>query len=213
VSKTILLLQFVSLTVCAQTFNLEMLAGTDPEFKKNSWHLGMDVGYPIFDMANIHGGFRLTSHVVEPKWNLSDEEKRNLTTSIYNFYFYAGSRVFLPVFKFNKGQENVTTVGIMPECRLFFTPWNPRKFKYKTDDGYITATGKFQPHFCYGIGGGIYIERTEYGPAIVLKCEYTTMDAFKTLRTLDYSGRDMDFSGAVVITLGLSLFKWGFLQS
>lgn len=207
-----LFLSFVSLTAGAQTFNFEALLGTDPMLKKQSVHLGADAGYSLFDRANIHGGLRWSHHFVEARGGMSDEEKENRTTGLNTIYLYTGTRVFLPLFKFAKGKENEGIVGIMPEGRLFFTPWNPRKFKYKSsNEEYVTVTGKFQPHLCYGLGGGIYLERPNYGSVVVLKCEYTTMDAFKTLRTLDYGNKEVDFPGAMVITLGFSIFKWGFL--
>ncbi len=207
------ILVFCVISSCrAQTFNFETFLGTDPHLKKQSIHFGIDFGYSIIDKGNVHFGIRGIRYFIEPRRDLSDVEKQNITTDLYPIYFYTGSRFYLPLFKFAKGKENEGIVGIMPEGRLFFTPWNPREMKYKTIDGqYVTVTGKFQPHLCYGLGGGIYIERPNYGSVVVLKCEYTTMDAFKTLRTLDYGNKEVDFPGAVVITLGFSFFKWGFL--
>ncbi len=200
-----ILLTFSIIKSSAQSFNIDASLATDAKNNIFIWNISPGIGYSFTDKDYICGGIKFQSYSLIPSYD-RDEDDLWTTTTVLNFMFYAGTRYAQPVIKTKNSKK---TLGVFPEVRLYLNPYLPRKIKFIDDNNEkVTVRGDYSMQASLGIGFGIYLMETDGNAYFALKFEYSTIDAFKTLRQLDYKNKHFDFPVDTQFSLGLSIFLW-----
>ena len=71
-----------------------------------------------------------------------------------------------------------------------------------------SAKGDYSCQMAYSIGFGIYFEKTNSDKYFSVTFEYNTIDAFKTIKQLDFEGKNFDFPTIEQYSIGFSIFFW-----
>lgn len=190
----------------AQSFNIDASIATDPENSIMIYNVSPGLGYSFTNNDYLYGGIKFQSYSLVPRYS-RDQNDLWSTTNVLNFMFYGGIRYNIPLFKIKNDADLEHIIGIFPESRLYFNPYVPRQLKYiDENNAEVTATGEYATQFAYGIGFGIYIKEKENNASFALKFEYSNIDAFQTLRELDYGNKHFDFPSTTQYSIGISLF-------
>lgn len=195
-----------SICASAQSFNIDASIATDPENSIMIYNFSSGAGYSFTNNDYFFGGIKFQSYSLIPK-SKRDENDLWSTTNVLNFMFYGGIRYNIPLIRINKNSESEHILGFFPEYRLYFNPYVPRKIKYiDENNAEVTSSGDYATQFAHGIGFGIYIKEKENNASFALRFEYSNIDAFQTLRELDYGTKHFDFPSNTQYSIGISLF-------
>ncbi len=196
-------------TLCkSQSFNVDASIGTDSKNILMIFSLNPAIGYSFTDRDYFAVGFKFQTYSLIPKYDRIEGDNWS-TETVINFMFCTGTRYLIPLIKVHRNKENETTIGFYPELKFYFNPYVPRIIKYiDNDDIEIKRKSKYSTQFAYGIGFGIYFERKDYGKYVAISFEYSSIDAFKELRTLDYPNKHFDFPTQRQFSIGFSIFNW-----
>ena len=131
-----------------------------------------------------------------------------LTTDLWNFPVFVGLRSAFNLFEVKKGTGSY--IGVFPECRLYFSPFLPRKIDYLEHQEYPepdivrSIKGKRMSQWATGFGGGIYYGNLNRA-FLALKFETNSIDSFESIRSLDYK-KDVFGSRSRQFIISLSLY-------
>lgn len=206
----IILLLLLSATIGkSQSFNVDGGMGTDSKNTIFLYNLNPAIGYSFTDKDYFAVGFKFQTYSLIPKFD-RDEDDLWSTTTILNFMLYTDARYLLPLGKIHRNTENEQTIGIYPEVKLYFNPYVPNRIKYIDIDSEekVETKGNYTTQLAYGLGFGIYFERKDYDKYLAISFEYSSIDAFKVLRTLEYQNKHFDFPTNRQFSIGFSIFVW-----
>lgn len=114
------------------------------------------------------------------------------TERLYNFNLFVGGR-YSVILRDSEDENSFRRIGFFPEFRFYYCPLIPRRIKYwDENDVLVKSKGPYSSQFTYGMGGGIYMGNRA-GAYIALKFEVNGIDITRSLRQIDYAGKD-DFS-------------------
>lgn len=183
--------------------------GTDSKNNLMIYSLNPAIGYSFTDRDYFAIGFKFQTYSLIPRYNRNKDDNWS-TETVINFMFYTGTRYLIPLLKVHRNKENETTIGFYPEIKMYFNPYVPRIIKYidNNNEAEIKRKGKYSTQFAYGIGLGIYFEKKDLGQYVAISFEYSNIDAFKELRTLEYPNKHFDFPTQRQFSIGISVFIW-----
>lgn len=207
--KSLFFILFIlSVSICnSQTFKFDGSIATDSKGAIFIYNLNPGVGYSFIDRDYFFGGVKYQNYSLIPKGSRNEDDTWS-TTTISNFMFQAGFRYYIPICRPNKNTEKEMLIGFFPECSLYFNPFVPRKIKYIDNNGQnIRLVGNYRTQFPYGIGIGIFFKRIMGKGLIAFNFEYSTIDAFRTLRDLDYKNKEFNFPDKSQYSIGISISR------
>ena len=193
--------------VCfSQSFNIDGSIATDNGNNLFIYNFNPGVGVSITNNDYIFGGIKFQAYNLIPKSD-RDEDDVWTTTTVLNFLVYSGVRHLIPLVRINKNSEDEYIIGIFPEGKLYFNPYVPRKLKYINDNNIEkTAEGDYSCQLAYALGFGVFFRESNEDNYLALNFEFSTIDAFKTIRTLNVENKHFDFPTQKQFSVGLSLF-------
>lgn len=196
-------------TLCkSQSYNIDGCIGTDSKNNLMIYSLNPAIGYSFTDKDYFAVGFKFQTYSLIPKYKRNNDDAWS-TTTILNFLVSTDARYLIPLIKIKRNTENERTIGFYPEIKLYFNPYVPNTIKYiDNNEVELKRKGNYSTQFAYGIGFGIYLERKDYGKYLAISFEYSSIDAFKELRTLEYPNKHFDFPTQRQFSIGISLFIW-----
>lgn len=198
----------MSLNVISQSFSIDGSIGTDSKNTLFLYNLNPSIGYSFTEKDYFFIGFKFQAYNFIPKRDRIDDDLWS-TTTILNFMVDVGTKYLIPIGKIHKGKENENTIGLYPEVKIYFNPYLPNSIKYLDEnDEEIKRKGKYSNQIAYGIGFGIYFERKYMGKYMAISLEYSSIDAFKEIRTLDFANKSFEFPTNRQFSLGFSYFIW-----
>jgi len=190
-------------------------------FQGDEWmnyDAGIAFGYSVIKGESLNNGVSSTGFVgvkvqkfpiVSPASLRKEEDKFNgLTTDLWNFPVFVGLRSAFNLFEVKKGTGSY--IGVFPECRLYFSPFLPRKIDYLEHQEYPepdivrSIKGKRMSQWATGFGGGIYYGNLNRA-FLALKFETNSIDSFESIRSLDYK-KDVFGSRSRQFIISLSLY-------
>ena len=214
------LLSFFWLSFAAQAQTAAMFEfGTG--FQGDEWmnyDAGIAFGYSVIKGESLNNGVSSTGFVgvkvqkfpiVSPASLRKEENKYNgLTTDLWNFPVFVSLRSAFNLFEVKKGTGSY--IGVFPECRLYFSPFLPRKIDYLEHQEYPepdivrSIKGERMSQWATGFGGGIYYGNLNRA-FLALKFETNSIDSFESIRSLDYK-KDVFGSRSRQFIISLSLY-------
>ncbi len=202
------LLLFLTITGKSQSYNIDGSIGTDSKNTLFLYNINPAIGYSFIDRDYFSFGFKFQTYSFIPKLDRNKDDLWS-TTTIMNFMFYTGTRYLIPLVKIHRNKENENTIGFYPEIKMYFNPYVPNTIKYiDNNELEIKRKGKYSTQLAYGIGFGLYFERKDYGRYLAISFEYSSIDAFKELRKLEYPNKHFDFPTQRQFSIGFSVFIW-----
>jgi hypothetical protein len=166
------------------------------------------LGHSFTDMDYFSGGIKFQGYSFIPKMDRIEGDSWS-TETVLNFMFYSGARYLIPVLHMNKNTQEDKFVGIVPQIRMYFNPYVPRILKYIDDNEMeVEVKGDYSAQLAYGIGFGVYFQGVDDDAYAAIMFEYSTIDAFSTLRGLTYENKNFDFPAPTQFSISLSLFVW-----
>ena len=189
----------------SQSFNIDVGIGTDSQNRLFNYDFNPGIGYSFTDKDYLFAGFKFQTYSLIPK-SRRDSNDLWSTTNIHNFLFDAGARYLFPFA--DRKKIVIGKIGFYPEVKLYFNPYVPRKLKYIDNlENEIKVKGEYDTGFAYSIGLGVYFSN-KYQHYGALSFEYSTIDAFKTLRKLNFENENFDFPAKNLFSINLSIFFW-----
>ena len=204
--KICFLFCIVSYPILSQSFNIDASIATDTENNLFLYNIAPGIGHSFLKSDYLYGGFKFQSYSLISRAD-RDENDFWSTNNILNFMVFGGWRYNQHLFRFNRGEDNEHIVGIYPDGRFYFNPYLPRSIKYVDDIGSeIKQTGDYATQFAYGVGVGVFFKQTQNNAYFSVKFEYSNIDAFATLRNLEYGNKHFNFPQTEQYSIGISIF-------
>lgn len=195
-------------TCYSQSFNVDASIATDSKNNLFIYNFNPGIGYCFAERDYIFGGLKYQVYNLIPKYNRVDDDLWS-TNTIHNLLVYSGARYLIPITKIKKNTVNEYTVGFIPEVKVYYNPYVPRQLKYINSSGEeVSAKGDYSCQVSYSFGLGIYFEPVNSDKYFALNFEYNTIDAFKTIKKLNYQGKTFNFPTNEQYSIGFSLFFW-----
>lgn len=192
----------------SQSFNVDASIATDSKNNLFIYNFSPGVGYCFSDRDYIFGGLKYQVYSLIPKYDRVEDDSWS-TNTIHNLLVYTGARYLLPITKIKKNTDNEYTIGFIPEVKIYLNPYVPRRLKYiNNSDEEVSAKGDYSCQVSYSFGFGIYFEPTNSDKYFALNFEYSTIDAFKTIKQLNYEGKTFNFPTKEQYSIGFSFFFW-----
>lgn len=192
----------------SQSFNLDASISTDSKNTLFIYNFSPGIGYCFSDRDYVFGGIKYQVYNLIPKYDRVEDDLWS-TNTVHNFLVYTGARYLFPITKIKKNTDNEHIIGIMPEFKVYLNPYVPRRLKYINNLGEEkSAKGDYSCQIAYSIGFGIYFEQTNSDKYFSVTFEYNTIDAFKTIKQLDFEGKSFDFPTIEQYSIGFSIFFW-----
>jgi hypothetical protein len=208
--KTLLycFLLLIPISVVSQSVNADVGIATDASNTLFVVDLGGGIGHSFTDRDYLSGGIKFQGYSFIPKMDRIDGDSWS-TETVLNVVFYSGARYLIPVLHINRNTDEAKTVGLVPQVRMYFNPYVPRRLKYIDDNEMgVEVKGRYSTQWAYGLGFGIYFQGDDSDVYAAIMFEYSTIDAFKTIRGLQYENKSFDFPVQTQYSISLSIFKW-----
>lgn len=191
-----------------QSFNVDASIATDNKNTLFIYNFSPGIGYCFTDKDYIFGGVKYQVYNLIPKYDRVEDDLWS-TNTIHNLLFYTGARYLLPIAKIKKDTENEYTIGFIPEFKVYLNPYVPRRLKYINSFGEEkSAKGDYNYQVAYSFGFGVYFEPINSDMYFALNFEYSTIDAFKTIKQLNFEGKTFNFPTKEQYSIGFSFFFW-----
>jgi len=192
----------------SQSFNLDASIASDSKNTLFIYNFSPGIGYCFSDRDYIFSGIKYQVYNLIPKYDRVEDDLWS-TNTVHNLLVYAGARYLFPITKIQKNTDNEHTIGFVPEVKVYLNPYVPRRLKYINSLGEEkSAKGDYSCQVAYSIGFGIYFKQINSDNYFALNFDYSTIDAFKTIKQLNFEGKSFDFPTMEQYSIGISIFFW-----
>ena len=192
----------------SQSFNVDASIATDSKNTLFIYNFGPGIGYCFTDRDYIFGGMKYQVYNLIPKYDRVEDDLWS-TNTIHNLLIYTGARYLLLIAKTKKDTDNEYAIGFIPEFKVYLNPYVPRRLKYINSFGEEKSVkGDYNCQVAYSFGFGVYFEPINSDMYFALNFEYCNIDAFKTIKQLNFEGKSFDFPTMEQYSIGISIFFW-----